>query len=238
MDDTRHGLSTLRWRRRAVFLWTLALMAATVAWELGRSPSGGPVSVASANNYRIPLAPDLEVAQTFTVPWNNFRRVRVHVVVDSQSEGTLQVALDRMGPQANAVMERDIRQVQMNFRFLQNDGEAVLTFPEIPDSAGQRYQVRVSAPTVRAGSPALIGNRDNTYSLGSLYVDGREQPGDLVFAASSSASTTAGFLRMALSGRPWPFSSPVTFWLLVTLFCVMVSRLVVLAAEIAGALSR
>lgn len=234
--NTPFERAALRRRRRSLFLGTLTLMAATVAFLFGRAPVGGPTNAASAKTYQIPLTPGSEIAQTFTVPWSDFRRLRLQVTIIDSPAGALHVAIDRMGAQGDAVVDPDIRQVQMNVRPLVNDEVVEMTFPVLPDSAGQRYRLRASIRNLQGGTLALTANRDNTYLLGSLYVDGREQPGDLVFVALSSAPTTAGLLRAAIAGRPWPFSSPVTFWCLMALFCVTVSRLVVLAAEMTGAL--
>ena len=98
-------------------------------------------------------------------------------------------------------------------------------------------RLRAAVPVVVDGTLALAANRNDTYPLGALYVGGRKQPGDLVFNAYSSIATNGELLRAAIAGRPWPFSSPVTFWGLMLLFCLTVSRLVVLAAEVTGALS-
>ena len=224
-------------RRRVVFCGTFALMMATGAWEFRQLSAGGPTNAASATAYRIGLAPGSEIAQTFNVPWNNFSRVRIRLAVEGQPRGILEVAIDRLTPPADRLRERDTRRVQMDVRRLGSDGDVELRFPPIPDSGGQRYRLRVGTLGVVSGI-AVEANSEDTYPTGSLYLDQRQQPGDLVFTARSSTPTMAGLLQGALSGRPWPFSSPVTFWILAVLFCAAVSRLVVLAAEVTGALSR
>lgn len=230
--------AALRRRRRVLFFATLAFLAAIFVWEFGRSPVGGPSNTPSARPHQIPLAPGSEIGQTLIVPWHNFGRLRLHVMAEGHPSGGVQIAIDRMGPQGDVVLDRDLRRAQAVVRGLSGEADVDFTFPPIRDSAGQRYRLRAVAPVVVDGTIALAANSDDTYSLGSLYVGGREEPGDLVFSAYSSISTSAELLRVAIGGRPWPFSSPVTFWFLATLFCVAISRLVVLAAEMTGALTR
>ena len=229
--------AALRRRRRALFVVTLAIQLAIFAWEFGRYPVGRPSSPRSGQAYQIPLAPGSEIAQTVIIPWQNFGRVRLHVVVQGRPSGGVQVSIDRLGQRDDVVVDRDLRQAQATIRGLASEADLDLTFPPIRDSAGQRYRLRAMVPLMVDGTLALAANRDNTYLLGSLYVSGRKEPGDLVFDAYSSIGTKGGLLRAAIAGRPWPFSSPVTFWGLIALFCLTVSRLVVLAAESTGALS-
>ena len=230
--------SALRRRRRALFLSTFAILLTMFAWELGRFPVGGPSSAWSGRAYQVPLTPGAEIAQTLIIPWQNFGRLRLHVVVQGRPSGGVQVAIDRLGQRDDVVVDRDLRQAQAMVRGVASEADLDLTFPPIRDSAGQRYRLRAVVPVVVDGTLALAANRDNTYPLGSLYVSGRKEPGDLVFDAYSSISTRGELLRAAIAGRPWPFSSPVTFWCLIALFCVTVSRLVVMAAEVTGALPR
>ncbi|MEO8259437.1 MAG: hypothetical protein ABI868_18970 [Acidobacteriota bacterium] len=229
--------AALNRRRLVLFLATLALLLATFAWQFGRDP-GRPSSPRSLQAYQIPLTPGSEIAQTLIIPWHDFARVRVHVVVEGRVSGGVQVAIDRLGQRDDVVMERDLRQAQATVRELAGEADLDVTFPPIRDSAGQRYRLRAVAPVVLGGRLALAANRENTYPLGSLYVGGKRAAGDLVFDAYSSLTTRADLLRAAIAGRPWPFSSPVTFWGLITLFCVTASGLVVLAAEVSGALPR
>lgn len=213
-------------------------MASAVAWQFSRLAAEGPASRPGAKAYRIEITSKTEIAQTFNAPWNNFSRVRLRFAVDGQPSGTLNVAIDRVAPKTGAVLNRELRSVQIGSRRLRNDQDVDLIFPAIPDSGGQRYRLRVSAPDVRSGTLALWANHDDTYESGALYIDGREQWGDLVFSAWSTASTTAQVIKMAMSGRPWPFSSPATFWILLVIFCLTVARLVVLAAEVTGVVQR
>jgi hypothetical protein len=230
--------ATLRRRRRALFLVTLGIQLAMFAWEFGRYPVSRPSSPASGQAYQIPLAPGSEIAQTVIIPWHNFGRVRLHVVVQGRPSGGVQVSIDRLGQRDDVVVDRDLRQAQAMVRGLASEADLDLTFPPIRDSAGQRYRLRARVALMVDGTLALVANRDNTYLLGSLYVSGRQEPGDLVFDAYSSTATRGELMRAAIAGRPWPFSSPVTFWSLIVLFCLTVSRLVVLAAEVTGAIAR
>ena len=234
--DSPFERAAYRRRRRALFVGTLAVMLGMFAWEFGRYPAGGPSSMPSGQAYQIPLTPGSEIAQTLIIPWHNFDRVRLHVLIEGRASGGVQVAIDRLGPRDEVVVDRDVRQAQATVRGVASEADVDLTFPPIRDSAGQRYRLRAVAPVVVDGKMALAANHDNTYPLGSLYVSGRQEPGDLVFSAYSSISTNGELLRAAIAGRPWPFSSPVLFWGLIALFCLTVSRLVVLAAEITGAL--
>jgi hypothetical protein len=228
--------AALRRRRRALFAGTLALMLAIFAWEFGRYPAGGPSSLPSGQVYQIPLTPGAEIAQTLIIPWHNFDRVRLHVLSAGHASGGVQLAIDRLGPRDDVVVDRDVRQAQATVGGASSETDVDLTFPPIRDSAGQRYRLRALVPVVVDGTLALAANHDNTYLLGSLYVGGRKEPGDLVFSAYSSISTSGELLRAAIAGRPWPFSSPVLFWGLIVVFCLTVSGLVVLAAEMTGAL--
>ena len=215
---------------------TLAIQLAVFGWEFGRYPAGRPSSLPSGQAYQIPLAPGAEIAQTVIIPWHNFGRVRLHAVVQGRPSGGVQLSIDRLGQRDDVVVDRDLRQAQAMVQGVEGEADLDLTFPPIRDSAGQRYRLRAMVPLMLDGTLALAANRDNTYLLGSLYVSGRKEPGDLVFDAYSSIATRGELLRAAIAGRPWPFSSPVTFWGLIALFCLTVSRLVVLAAEVTGAL--
>jgi hypothetical protein len=235
-SDPPFDRAALRRRRRALFLVTLAIQLAAFAWEFGRYPAGRPTSLSTGRGYQIPLAPGSEIAQTVIIPWHNFGRVRLRVVVHGRPSGGVQLSIDRLGQRDDVVVDQDLRQAQATVRGFEGESDLDLTFPPIRDSAGQRYRLRAMVPLMVDGTLALAANRDDTYLLGSLYVSGRKQAGDLVFDAYSSITTRGEFLRAAIAGRPWPFSSPVTFWGLIALFCLTVSRLVVLAAEVTGAL--
>ena len=117
------------------------------------------------------------------------------------------MAIDRMGPKGDVAVNRDVRQAQAIVRGLSGEADVDLTFPPIRDSAGQRYRLRAVVPVMVDGTLALTANHDNTYPLGSLYVSGREQPGDLVFDAYSSIATSGELLEAAIAGRPRSISA-------------------------------
>ncbi len=160
--------AALRRRRRALFLVTLAIQLAMFAWEFGRYPVGRPSSPQSGQAYQIPLAPGSEIAQTVIIPWQNFGRVRLHVVVQGRPSGGVQVSIDRLGQRDDVVVDRDLRQAQAMVRGLAGEADLDLIFPPIRDSAGQRYRLRAMVPLMVDGTLALAANRDNTYLLGSL----------------------------------------------------------------------
>jgi hypothetical protein len=104
-----------------------------------------------------------------------------------------------------------------------NGGEAAdLSFPPIPDSGGQLFRVRVSAEGLSQGTLAVRTTAR----------------GDLAVTAIGPSSSLAELLRSVTRGRPWPFSSPALLWILLCVFAVALSRLVVLAAEMTGALEK
>jgi hypothetical protein len=189
-------------RARAAFL---LLYGALLAWQLDRwcfTPHGLVSTWANRHDGRTASAASPGgVSQTFGMGADALDGVWLRPVVASgvprgelvvdlllQGQGAALRRLERVAIPASDV--RDVAALHVPFR-------------PIRASRGLMYQVNVRHMHLADG-PAidLATTRDDALRSGRLFVDGREQWGDLVFETSSRRATLVYWLPEIL--RPWP----------------------------------
>lgn len=94
-----------------------------------------------------------------------------------------------------------------------------LDFDPIEESKGRLYQLRIEAPETPAGEGlAFWATRDQALPEGTLTVGGREEWGDLVFAAHATRATVFSRVEHMLADKPAWLRSRVTLGLLLALY--------------------
>lgn len=188
-------------RARAAFL---LLYGALLAWQIDRwcfTPHGlASTWTVRARAVTVSAGSPAGVSQTFTMGADGLDGIWLRPVVASGSlRGELIVDLSAIHDDVPIRIERVVTPAVDAVR----TGRLHVPFRMVRASRGSVYQVDVRH--VRAGDgPAieLRATRDNALTTGRLFVDGREQWGDLVFATSSRRATLPYWIHEVL--RPWP----------------------------------
>ncbi len=93
------------------------------------------------------------------------------------------------------------------------------SFEPLEDSHGKQYRLDIQAPGVRAGQGiALWAGRGQTYLGGVLAVNGKEQWGDLVFAAHADRASVFRRVEHLLRDKPAWLRSRWTLGTLIVLY--------------------
>jgi len=77
----------------------------------------------------------------------------------------------------------------------------IVRLSPIAHSAGKTFWLDIRSVDDRTRAPSLVSNRDNTYTSGTLRVDGREQWGDLAFSTTAESASPLGRLRRQIRER-------------------------------------
>ncbi|MPZ20999.1 MAG: hypothetical protein GEV06_24320 [Luteitalea sp.] len=156
-----------------------------------------------------------EVAQTFRIDADGFDGISVHA---RPRRGD--VAGDVVFELYDVVAGRD----RLVYRVAHPAEEVVadqafrLSFPSIVPSRGRHFRLRVRAPSTPAERPiALVAALTDEYDGGQLFVDGREQWGDLVFETSARYATVPWLLDQIMPLGPWWLR---TWWFASALFLI------------------
>lgn len=189
--------------------------------------AAGPRVVAGDTTRLLPLNPGSSIGQTFYVPRREFSRFSFQVVALPEARGVLAVTIDRLAAGAGSALPA-VRVASIDLRFV-TGGVAAVRFSPISDPNGAPYRATITLAQGSAADVALRVNPGSTYAAGALYVDGREQPGDLVFSAGrrdeGMLSTAADLAR----GRPRLVASPWILLALAVVFCASAGGAVMLA---------
>lgn len=96
---------------------------------------------------------------------------------------------------------------------------ARVDFDPIEDSKGRMYQLRIEAPDTPAGEGlAFWATRDQALPEGTLTVGGKEEWGDLVFAAHATRATLFRRVEHMLADKPAWLRSRITLGILIALY--------------------
>jgi len=175
------------WRLAAFVAVSLAVVGAQV-YAVFFAEHGVPRSGRTGRAMLVgEVAGDHEVSQTMALEADGFERIVVHARPYGGSVG------------GDVVFElKDIvgGTEGLLFRISRSAAEVIasnafaIAFPPINNSSGRQYRLDISAPRTPPGQGiALAATSDDSYPGGSLFVDGRERWGDLVFETQAARDT-------------------------------------------------
>ncbi len=193
-------------RGPSLFLLVCLVLLGYEAYAAFFKRSGVPANRRASARYQVgEIAGETRVSQTLTLWAAGFERVVLFPAPFSDvARGEVVFELKEL-VQLNAMQstERPIfRLVRPAEEVLQASAFA-LDLPPIEGSRGRRYRIEVRMPTARAGEGiTLLATKEEGYPPGALFVNGREQWGDLVFETSATGATAFGQLELTLADQP------------------------------------
>ncbi len=164
--------------------------------------SGVPANSRRSGRYAVgEIAGETRVSQTLRLGARGFNRVVVHPrAAGDRAAGQIVFELReliRFGP------ERPVFRLIRPAEDVLRESSFVWDFPPIDISSGRRYRLEIRSPIARPGEGiTLLATREEGYPEGALFLDGREQWGDLVFETSASGGTAFGNLELTLANQP------------------------------------
>jgi hypothetical protein len=187
------------WRRLALAGLVCAVLA-WQAWALLVGEFGMPESRESGDTYWVEVSGGTEVSQTVSVDALTFSRFVLVGKPQGQTAHPVHVTVEGIRTGIKLSLS-----LTMSTADAGRDGRLELSFPPIRPAAYSNwlYRFTVKVPAARPGSGlALLANRHDSYPDGALFVDGREQWGDLVFRTGSSRARVLGNVKALLQGAP------------------------------------
>jgi hypothetical protein len=184
-----------------------------VAWQvraLCLEQPGMPQVRPGASAEWLTLVTGSTADQTMRIRADGFRAIRVRARRDPvQAAG--QVVFELADICDVDVERRVFRMVRPATQVTARD-RFEIAFPELRHSAGHRYRLRISHITANpTGSIELLVNPVDVFKRESLSVDGRQQPGVLVFETSARMGTLFGKVQAAIQSVSPPLGAT---WLL------------------------
>lgn len=131
---------------------------------------------------------------------------------EARPTGAVAEVPEGFAPREVARVVKPAREVVANETF-------TFSFEPLEDSHGKQYRLDIQAPGVRAGQGiALWVSRGQTYLGGVLAVNGKEQWGDLVFAAHADRASVFRRVEHLLRDKPPWLRSRWTLGTLIVLY--------------------
>ena len=174
----------------------MLLFAALLAGLLGfqvyavfLQPYGVPSAHGRDTRWVGEVAGAVAVRQSFKMEADGFEAVTLHLrPTGGALAGQLVVELSEIVPESE--QEVPVYRVSKPAADLAGTSAWTWRFNPLDDSRGRVFAVQVSLPATGFGHGLdLLATRDEEYRDGRLWVDGREQWGDLVFETQASRAT-------------------------------------------------
>jgi hypothetical protein len=191
---------------------------------------GLAVNVARGRTFTARVTGDRGVSQSFAPGADGLSGITVAAIVSATAapRGSVQFNLF----ETDALQgDRLVLSTQVLLERMAASAEYRLPVPPQGRSGLKRYRLDVRAEGLVPGDDAgLLATVDDTYPDGRLFVDGREQWGDLVFSAEATRASVAGMFdhhvrQVFPDGGRWPVVAISVLWslgLLVLLYVVIV----------------
>lgn len=145
------------------------------------------------------------VSQTLWLDAPGFHRIRIYAEPFSESvTGDVVFTLKEVTPHA----ERELYRIVRPAAAVVQDDAFDIDFPALAQSEGRRYRIDVRAPNTPVGhGVGLWATNGERHAGGALFIDGKEQWGDLAFDAFAASSRAFDYLDRPLHDKPWPVSA-------------------------------
>jgi hypothetical protein len=193
-------------RRAGVFALVLSVIVGAELYAVFVQQQGVPRSTLGRRRFLAgEVAGAVVVSQTLRMDAPGFHRIRVYAQPFSQPvSGDVIFTLKEIARDGERELYRLVRPAASVVR----GGSFDVDFPAIAASEGRRYRLEVRAPNAPAGRGiGLWATNEERHAGGALFIDGKEQWGDLAFDAFAASSTAYDYVDRALRGKPWPLSA-------------------------------
>lgn len=204
--------------------WGFATLAAALlvfqAYVIFVQPHGTPATTGEETHVLDPIAGAATLRQSFRPNANGLDRLTFYLAPgDASASG--QVVFELFDVSEGETTDQPLFRLVRSARDVARGETYALRFHPIDDTSGKTLAIQVSVPGVPASEGLrLLATRHDRYPGGRLWVDGREQWGDLVFRTHAERATAFARFEHALRTKPAWLRSRVTLGLLFALYNV------------------